>query len=164
MWEVLSLAAPKPLMIEQGLYDDLISIDYAYRCARKLKNVYIQYDKPQNFQQTITKTTHPWAEEDVAAVGSFLSKHLGFDFRQPEGDPFAAYDVETWHVPMPEKGLHTAEVAEMLTGIHMPEGTRLSDIFRPQFEGTPLNPDFVEPDLGRGEVMRILAQFECTRV
>ena len=162
MWEVLSLAAPKPLLIEQGLYDDLISVDYAQRCARKLKNVYIQYGKEENFLQKITKTTHPWAEDDIDAVGSFLAKHLGFRFREPDSDPLAQYDVEAWHVKMPENGLHTAELAEKLTGVHMPEGTGLHHIFAPQFEGLPLDPDFVEPDLGRGDVMRILAQFECT--
>lgn len=161
MWEVLSLAAPKPLMIEQGLYDDLISIDYAYRCARKLKNVYIQYGAEKNFRQTITKTTHPWAEEDVSVVGKFLSEHLGFVFAEPSGDPTAEYDVGPWHVKLPDSGLHTTALAEMLTGVSMPNGTELHDIFVPKIKGAPLERELIEPDLGRGSVMRVLSQFEC---
>lgn len=40
MWELQSVFASKPLLLEQGRYDDLVSVDYFYRNARKVKNTY----------------------------------------------------------------------------------------------------------------------------
>jgi hypothetical protein len=43
----------------------------------------------------------------------------------------------------------------------MPEGTVLSDIYKPTYQGKILNKDDIIEDIGRGDVMRVLAQMEC---
>ena len=43
----------------------------------------------------------------------------------------------------------------------VPEGTELKDIFKPTFQGAILDPDSIQTDVGRGDVMRVFAQFEC---
>ena len=69
--------------------------------------------------------------------------------------------AEPVHVTMPENMLSTDALVESLTGIAMPEGTRLCDIFVPENNGQPIDPDTLQLDVGRGDVMRVFAQLEC---
>lgn len=59
----------------------------------------------------------------------------------------------------------TDQIAQDLTGIRMPTGTRLADVFPPTLDGVPIAPDQVPESPGACEVMRTLAQFEsaCAR-
>lgn len=163
MWEILSIFAPKPLLLEQGRFDDLIPIDLAQRNARKVENVYIQLGARENFRFVFTQEKHPWAESDIIEVGNFLASHLGVDV--PNNDMPSEELVERrsdWSISVLDRSLTTAEVAEAISGIAMPEGTNLWDIFRPKFGGREITEDEIAPDLGRGSVMRVLAQLECT--
>ncbi len=163
MWEILSLFAPKPLFLEQGAGDSLIPVDLAHRNARKLKNVYLQLDAEENFRFETPKTAHSWTTEDRYLIASFLAKQLGAEAPTEEDDKDAALlaNLAHWNVPLPEQARTTDELAAALTGITTPEGIALEDVFPPTLDGRRLAPEELEPDLGRGSVLRVLAQMEC---
>lgn len=163
MWEILSIFAPKPLLLEQGRYDDLIPIDLAQRNARKVEHVYLQMNSRDNFKFAFTNERHSWVEADVLIVSNFLATHLGVNI--PNDDMPSEKIVERrldWHVDILDRSLTTAEIAEVITGIAMPEGTLLQDIFKPKYGEKVICESEVVDDLGRGNVMRVLAQLECT--
>ncbi len=164
MWEILSLFAPKPMLLEQGVYDSLIPCDYAQRNARKLKNIYMQMGKPDNFEFVATPTMHSWSSEDIYVISNFLAGVLGVSGPSPENNEIQELpqDMDSWHVFLPEDSKNTDCMAECLTGKKMPAGTVLSDVYPPVYEGRKLEQKDIMPDLGRGNVMRVLAQMECT--
>ena len=162
MWEILSAFAPKPLMIEQGKNDCLIPEDLFLRTVRKVNHVYLQKDKTENFRFWRADTLHPWVTEDRDVISEFICEKLGVEAPYDKGDDLSLIPlIEGWHVPLPEDGLTTEQLAERLTGKVMPKGTTLPDIFKPTFEGKLICEDDIVTDIGRGEVMRVLAQMEC---
>ena len=163
MWEILSTFAPKPLFIEQGKNDDLIPYDLFMRTARKVEHVYIQLGEKDNFKFAHTTTVHPWTNADRTIIAEFLAKHLGITpvaLENDEDEDLLAL-WESWCVPLPEGSLDTDRLAESLSGKKMPQGTVLADIYPPTYKGKPLSQDDIIPDIGRGDVMKILAQMEC---
>lgn len=163
MWEIFSLFAPKPLFLEQGENDSLFPYDYAQRNARKLKNMYIQMGAPDNFSFDSTKTTHSWASEDRYLISKFLSASLNASPASEENDENDEIlkSIPSWHVSMPDNALTTDEAASLISGISIPDGITLPDIYPPMFEGKKLSKDDIIPDIGRGDVMRVLSQMEC---
>ncbi len=163
MWEILSAFAPKPLLLEQGKYDDLIPYDLFMRNARKVEHVYRQMGVADKFRAQRSETLHPWISEDRDIISRFLCEHLGVDMKSADrGDDESICGLlASWHVAFPEDGVTTEELAQRLSGKTMPEGTLLSDIFVPTYRGTPIDENEIITDVGRGEVMRVLAQMEC---
>ena len=164
MWEILSLFAPKPLFLEQGQYDNLIPYDLAQRNARKVGHIYRQMGAEENFGFETEPVTHSWTPGDRYRISRFLAGALG-GAAPEEGDdedPAVLEAIPGWHLTLPEGALTTDQTAERLSGKRFPAGTALEDIFPPQFEGKRLCGDSIIPDIGRGPVMRVLAQMECT--
>ena len=91
----------------------------------------------------------------ISIDGELLTAGSAPYFRQ-----YTAYVPQ--HLTLPEGALTTDQTAERLSGKRFPAGTALEDIFQPQFEGKRLCGDSIIPDIGRGPVMRVLAQMECT--
>ena len=152
MWEIYSLFAPKPLLLEGGKHDNLIPLDLAHRNARKVKNTYIQLGSDA-FQFQLTNTRHSWDVEDVNLISGFLAKHLlGIVAEDTE----ALFCGEACHVAMPEDMYSTDQLVQALTGKQMPAGTRLCDIYQPAVDETE-----IDLNAGRGDVMRVFAQMEC---
>ena len=157
MWEIYSLFAPKPLLLEGGKLDNLIPLDLAHRNARKVKNTYVQLGSA-DFSFQLTNTKHSWDVEDVDLISGFLCKNLlGVT---PEAMTELCEAAAT-PVVMPDVMLTTEELAQKITGKQMPADTKLCDIYKPLFEGQVLDPDTIDDKAGRGEVMRVLAQMEC---
>lgn len=157
MWGIYSLFAPKPLLLEGGKHDNLIPLDLAHRNARKVKNTYIQCGSDA-FAFQLTDTRHSWALEDVNVISAFLCRNLlGYT---PEDAVELNSDPAT-PVTMPDVMLTTDQLAETLTGKTMPQGTRLCDIYVPQYRGKPLDLSTIDEKAGRGDVYRVLAQMEC---
>ena len=162
MWELYSLFAPKPLLLSNGNLDNLIPLDLSHRNARKVRNTYVQLGAEENFTHKLTKTTHPWDVEDVNLVSAFLSRQLLG--REPENEIteiFTEEDLEPLRVSIPAQSLSTARLSEMLSGRKAEAGKELADVFRPTFRGEVIDPEALQPDVGRGDVMRVFAQFEC---
>ena len=160
MWEILAAFAPKKLLIEQGENDQLIPVDYFHRTVRKLQHVYRLMDAPHNFRHVITKEAHSWTAADIRVIVSFLAECFGMPAEIADADPLLAYDFESMHIAMPEDARTTAEVASAITGIRVPDGADLWDLFPPMLDGERVEPDSVIADIGRGETMRIWAQME----
>jgi len=162
MWELYSLFAPKPLLLSNGNLDNLIPLDLSHRNARKVRNTYVQLGAEENFTHKLTKTTHPWDVEDVNLVSAFLSRQLLG--REPENEIteiFTEEDLEPLRVSIPAQSLSTARLSELLSGRKAEAGKELADVFRPTFRGKVIDPEALQPDVGRGDVMRVFAQFEC---
>lgn len=162
MWELYSLFAPKPLLLSNGNLDNLIPLDLSHRNARKVRNTYVQLGAEENFTHKLTKTTHPWDVEDVNLVSAFLSRQLLG--REPENEIteiFTEEDLEPLRVSIPAQSLSTARLSELLSGKKAEAGKELADVFRPTFRGEVIDPEALQPDVGRGDVMRVFAQFEC---
>ncbi|MBR5868616.1 MAG: acetylxylan esterase [Clostridia bacterium] len=162
MWEIFSTFAPKPLLLEGGAKDDLIPLDLAHRNARKVHNTYQQLDAEGNFEFELTSTHHPWELEDINRISRFLSEQLLGKTPVDMEVLHNVENIESYRVPMPEDMLHTDELAQVITGIQMPEGTRLSDVFPAMRNGKPVDPQSLQLDVGRGDVMRVFAQFEIS--
>ena len=162
MWEVLSCFAPKPLMIEQGLFDDLIPYDYFERCARKVAHCYRALGAERCFTHEKAATKHPWEESDISIIAKFLTSAVGLPFT--EGGEFISFEsIAHKTVTIPENALTTAEMAEILTGKKLHRGdVKYSDIFYPKYKGLPVDKEKLVENIGRGEVLEILAQMEAT--
>ena len=158
MWEIYSLFAPKPLLLEGGKHDNLIPLDLAHRNARKVKNTYIQLGSDE-FHFQLTDTRHSWDLQDLNLISGFLSqKLLGITPEELDKMP----QIPGISVTMPSTMLSTNALAEKITGKTMPADTKLCDIYVPQFEGKPVDPEQIQLDVGRGDVMRVFAQMECS--
>lgn len=161
MWEIYSLFAPKPLLLSSGKLDNLLPQDLFLRNCRKVKNTFVQMDRKENFSYKLTDTRHPWSIEDLNLISGFLAKQLlGKEVCDAEA-PFVVEDPDEYIVKMPENMLSTKALSEQLAGKKMPEGTELKDVFKPVFQGEELDPETIQRDVGRGDVMRVFAQFEC---
>ena len=161
MWELYSLFAPKPMLLEGGKFDNLIPMDLAYKNARKIKNTYVQLGAEENFSFSLTKTKHPWELEDLNLISRFLSRKLLGITPEDMQEIIADEDTSPFAVPMPADMLSTQQLSQNLTGIIVPDGIELKDIFPPTLNDIPINPDEIQLNVGRGDVMRVFAQFEC---
>ena len=161
MWEIFSTFAPKPLLLEGGSSDNLIPYDLAHRNARKVKNTYVQLGAENNFNFTLTKTAHSWEIDDINLISGFLTEKLTGAVPEDTGELFVPDDVTLYHVPLPESSLSTKELSEMLSGMASPDDIRLEDVFVPKYKKKAVSPDSIQKDLGRGDLMRVLAQLEC---
>lgn len=77
MWELLSLFAPRPLLLEQGELDTLIPYDLFRRNGRKVRAVYEQLDAGDRVRVMTTPTTHSWTSRDRFEIASFLGRSSG---------------------------------------------------------------------------------------
>lgn len=161
MWEVLSLFAPKPLLLEQGLNDNLFPVDLFYRNARKVRAVYEALGAAENCRHAVTQTLHSWEEADWKQMAAFF----GDVFGKPVPEDFEADEAllsgDAGIVTLPEDAIDTAELVFRLTGVRAPAQPHLWDIFPPRLDGRILSPDEYEADLGRGPLMQVFAQMEC---
>lgn len=163
MWEIYSLFAPKPLLLEQGKFDYLIPVEYFERNARKVRSVYSIMGFEDNFESHVAKTNHSWDDDDKEFICEFLKRRLGVSAQNGcTGCDVNTAPLESRHVKMPERALDTDALSEQLSGKKMPAGVELWDIFVPQIDGNPISESEIISDLGRGSVMRVFADMECT--
>lgn len=161
MWEMYSVFAPKPMLLEGGKMDNLLPLDLAHRNARKVRNTYVQLGANENFEFDLTDTAHSWGLADLNYISRFLSQRLLGVTPEDMTESHKAGDLEPYRVEMPADMLSTAALSTALTGITMPEGTELEDIFVPTYKGEKIDPSKIQNDVGRGDIMRVFAQFEC---
>ena len=163
MWEIYSVFAPKPLLLEQGKFDHLIPYDLARRNIRKVQHTYLQQDAQTEFEYEVTQTRHSWEVVDMNRISRFLAERLlGITPIDAEEEEYVLIeDIQPLCIEMPADALNTENAVQVLTGKQMPEGTRLRDVYPPTFYGKKIRPDMVIEDIGRGEVMRVWAQMEC---
>lgn len=163
MWELHSVFAPKPLLLEQGSFDNLIPVDLFHRNARKVRHAYAQLGAEGNFTPVISDTRHSWEPADRKIIASFFARHFSLLPAEDEEaeKSYAVRDPEGEYARLPE-GLTADALAQKLTGVCVPPDTALHEVFRPMFRGAPVCPESIVRDVGRGDVMRVFAQFECS--
>ncbi len=153
MWEIYGLFAPKPLLLSQGHFDDLIPIDLFHRNARKVKAIYSLLGAEESFDAKITNSKHPWNSDDKKMMAEFFGSVFGLsvvEFDENEFEIEVPKDVE-----MPENAVDVKGLCEQLTGVEIPDKLTLCDLFKPQTDG-----EFVR-DVGRGDLNKVFAQMEC---
>ncbi len=159
MWEVHSLFAPKPLLLESGIFDNLLPADLFRKNSRKVQTVYNMMDAGEKFHSIPAKTKHSWETEDIQHIGGFFAEQFGLSMpvAAPE-EPLLTHEEVT--LPFPADAITTGQMVQNLTGMTAPEGLTLPDIVKPQYQGKDLDPDSVVKLNGKSEIMRILAQYE----
>lgn len=162
MWEVLSLHAPNPLMIEQGINDHLIPLDHFYRAGRKVKTVYTMMNAADNFTYKTTETGHGWQDSDRIVIGDFFAQHFELENKDIQESKQYLIPLEEGEINFPSNAITTDELATQLTGIKVPENIQLEDIFVPTYQGKPIAKEDIVEDLGRGSIMRVWAQYEAS--
>jgi len=159
MWEVHSLFAPKPLLLENGIYDNLLPADLFKKNSRKVQTVYDMMEAGSNFRSVPAKTKHSWETENIQHIGEFFAEQFGLSQPIPAAEePLMVH--EDVRLPFPADAVTTGQMVQNLTGITAPEGLTLSDIVKPRCQGKVLDPDSIVPMTGKSENMRIFAQFE----
>jgi len=161
MWEMYSVFAPKPMLLEGGKMDNLLPLDLAHRNARKVRNTYVQLGANENFEFDLTDTAHSWGLADLNYISRFLSQRLLGVTPEDMTESFKCDTLDPFRVEMPADMLTTEQLSTALTGIKMPEGTELEDVFVPTYKGEKVDPKQIQNDVGRGDIMRVFAQFEC---
>ena len=117
-------------------------------------------NKAENFRYAVTNTTHSWHEQDIKAIEHFFGDIFGLQvYENARENVFINKDEIILKIP--EKAVTTAQLAQRISGIVSPKDIVLSDIFKPTFNGKIIKKDEIITDLGRGDVMRVLAQFEA---
>ena len=161
MWEVHSLFAPKPLLLETGTYDNLLPVDMFRKNSRKVQTVYNMMEAGENFRSVPAKTKHSWETEDIAHIGGFFAETFALcpPVAAPE-EPLLTHEEVT--LTFPSDAITTGQMVQALTGITAPEGLTLPDIIKPQYQGKDLDPDSVVKLNGKSEIMRIFAQYELS--
>ena len=161
MWEVHSLFAPKPLLLETGTFDNLLPVDMFRKNSRKVQTVYNMMEAGEKFRSVPAKTKHSWETEDIEHIGGFFAET--FDLCPPVAapeEPLLAHEEVT--LSFPGDAITTGQMVQALTGITAPEGLTLPDIIKPQYQGEDLDPESVVKFNGKSEIMRIFAQFELS--
>lgn len=162
MWEIYSVFAPKPLLLESGIHDKYFPIEYFERNARRVAGVYTLKGAGESFEKVATDTRHGWEDEDYFVISEFLKRRLGAaETESSESVKSEEDNRDVYHVSFPDGALTTDALAEMLCGKKMPAGTALEDIFKPTFCGEEIRESEIISDLGRGRVMKAFAQMEC---
>lgn len=159
MWEIYGLCAPKPLLLSQGLWDDLIPVDLFYRNARKVNMIYSLFGAEQNLKSTVTKSKHPWNEEDRTILAEFFASVFGIKVKDFNEKDFSF--TPTPVLTFPKDAATTIQIVENLSGKKIPENLKLWDLFPPNVNGKPISSIDMLTDIGRGDLNLIFAQMEC---
>lgn len=160
MWQVYSLFAPKPLLLNCGQNDALIPVEYFHRNTRKVKYVYEMAGHKDNFKAVATNTMHPWSVIDIQIISDFFADKFGVNkLPVPEEEhEISSSDVK---LEIPSEAISTAQATQNISKIQAPENVKLWDVFKPVFNGKLINPEEIVADVGRGDLMRVFSQFEA---
>ena len=163
MWEILALHAPNPLMIEQGQNDGLIPYDCFTRAGRKVQTTYKMMGAGDKFSYASTITTHGWQDSDRTVIGKFFAKHFGFEEKDISEVEGVLVPVEDGEISFPNNAITVDQLAEQLTGIKVPATIKgLHDIYKPKYQGKIISRGEVVGNVGRGDLMRVWAQYEMS--
>jgi hypothetical protein len=122
--------------------------------------VYRQLGAENNFTAKWTPETHSWTPADRDLIVQFFADNFKLQAADTDHQEILT-KIPNWHIEFPKDSLTVDRLAEKLSGKKMPEGTTLFDIFKPKIKGLPIVRDEIIADIGRGDVMKILAQLEC---
>ncbi len=141
MWQVYSVFAPKPLLLEQGSLDNLIPCDLFYRIARKVGQAYAMAGSPDAFAYCVSRVGHSWETEDRDRITSFLGRALQMpSCRSEDAPPEDIRPGDAPSVEFPPDAITTDETAMRLSGVRVDPGIQLEEVFPPMYQGRRLTP------------------------
>ena len=157
MWDVLGCFAPKPLLIAQGVHDNLFPEDIFYSTARKVKDIYSQSGADKNFDAVTLPGTHSWDAERRNLIARFFMKAFAIEppVKTSDSDLLSEDDLvfQNW----PKKAMTTEQLACELTGKKYPLTCKFEEVFEPRFKLGDSKENHFRP----GNTQRIFAQFEA---
>lgn len=158
MWEIYSLFAPKPLLLMQGENDILFSCDSFLACARRVRDVYKQFQAEDNYASRLEPGMHSWDENRRSVIGEFFARHLSLRQPEPEDEaqlelsgPALASCLPNW----PADAIDAEALALRLAGKSPRPSRKLWEIYAPELD-CPM-----PPVSERGDTEQILAQMKC---
>jgi dienelactone hydrolase len=157
MWQLLGCVAPRPLLIAQGDRDVLFPVDLFHRVARQTRTAYQNSEADAQFEAELVRGEHSWDANRCQRIGRFLARPLGLPHDHVrEADPPLIAPEDTCFTIWPDTALDAGQLARQLTGSNVPDGLRLWDIYP-----IPEEAHRLPPETPRGDLRRILAQFEA---
>lgn len=157
MWQLYGCFAPKPLLLFQGVNDNLFPIDVFLSTVRKVGRVYKEKGALDNFNYRQIEGWHSWIAESREVVAEFLAKHLKLthSISNESEKLFSESDLSIGE--WPKDALITDEIIPSLTGEKSGRSIALSDIYP-----TDISYVFEEsPRIPESQIKRYFAQLEC---
>ena len=162
MCDVYSLIAPKPLYMLQGYNDEYFPSDLFFRNARRVKLTYEKMKADNNYTYEIIDGPHSWQNESRKRIAAFFAKCFGLPFADDSANDLSEIlPPDGKYVSFPDYALTTDLLAQSITDIHSEKELKLWDIFVPNYNNEKITSDKVLQSADRGDVMQILAQFQC---
>ena len=157
MWQLYGCFAPKPMLLFQGVNDNLFPIDVFLSTVRKVRRVYKKKGVLDSFHYQQIDGGHSWISQSRDAVEEFLAKYLNLAHSTScESEKlFSESDLSIGE--WPKDALITDEIIHSFTGEKSRRSIELSDVYPP---ATP----FVfedSPRLSKSQIKRYFAQLEC---
>lgn len=159
MWQLLGCFAPRPLLIFQGLGDQLFPADLFYRTVARLQAVYDQIGASQNFQFATVPGEHGWDLNRRLLLGDFFRQQLNLTGSNDPAETAAEELLDPAQpciADWPADALTIDDLARRLTGRNPPSDLQLWDVFPPDMPA-----ELYHATLPRGSLRQILAQFEA---
>ena len=108
----------------------------------------------------------PWKEKDREEIRKQVYECLHFDDALIPQIKLVDIEPQIKHsdisLTIGENCITTSELAQKISGITPPENAQLQDACMPLYKGNPIDESTIVSDLGRGNLMRVFAQFELS--
>lgn len=156
MWQLYGCVAPTPLYLFQGDTDEYFPVETFLSNARKTKHAFDLQGAADRMRYDVVVGAHKWDAQRIALTGKFLAPILETEFREPAGNESPLPAAELLCYPAwPDDALTTDQLAESVTGVKVPDGLHLGDVYGiPQVEDDPEFPL-------RGSARQVAAQFKA---
>lgn len=162
MWQIYGCIAPKPLLLFQGMQDQLFPYDLFRQTSRKVAAVYEHASAGGEFESCITEGGHSWDAQRHHLLTRFLCQTLTVAFdesRIDETDPLP--DLPACHPQWPLHARTADDLARHLTGRQGEPAEHLWDVFRPPHATPHAMPKDTHLPLLQTDLRQIISQFEA---
>ncbi len=157
MWQQYGCFAPRPLFLFNGREDHLFPWDLFRQTARKVRAVYVAAGAEAAFRESTPSGGHSWDASRRALLADFFVDALSLPRTaalRDAADEDLLDEATGSCFQGPPDGITTDELARVLTGVEVPSGLKLRDVFPPEVE--------IPGDVaGHDEIEQVFAQFEA---
>jgi dienelactone hydrolase len=129
MWQLYGCFAPKPLLIFNGIDDNMFPWDLFRHVSRKIKHVYNLHKSTENFTAFEAPGLHGWDEDRIQLTGTFLSSVLNVALKiyipKNSDQMLSCNNVQEW----PPNALDVDGIVRKLTNIDIKQNIKVEDLF-----------------------------------
>lgn len=158
MWQLYGCMAPKPLLLFQGLQDQLFPYDLFRHTSRKIAAAYEHVSAGTRFEARLLEGGHSWDASRRLLLTRFLCQTLDVPFDQDclnETDPLP--ELPACHQQWPGQARTTDDLARYLSGHRGEVAQHLWEVFPPQYA----MPTQTHLPLLQADIRQIASQFEA---